>query len=130
MTYKQRQLKARETWIKCFEELGSISKAARKCGVPRSTIYRWLNRYKVEGKESLKGKSQRPKRLAKQKITHQLESLIITIRKEYKFGPQRIQMHLLCVHNLNISATTIWRVLKKKEIPNLKKYRRQNEYIN
>jgi transposase InsO family protein len=30
--------------------------------------------------------------------------------------------------DLIISSATIWRVLKKNEIPNLKKYRKQNEY--
>ena len=108
--------------------MGSISKAARKCGIPRSTLYRWLNRYREEGKESLGGKSKRPKRLANQKITEHLEDLIISARKNFKFGPQRIQTYLLRMKDLNISSPTIWRVLKKNEIPNLKKYRKQNEY--
>jgi IS30 family transposase len=76
----------------------------------------------------LKGKSKRPKRLANQKITEQLENLIISARKEFKFGRQRIQTYLLRVKDLDISSATIWRVLKKNEIPNLEKYRKQNEY--
>lgn len=128
MTSKQRQIKARERWIKCYEDQGSVSKAARKCGIPRSTLYRWINRYKAEGKDSLQGQSKRPKILAKKKITAQLEALIKSIRTEFKFGPQRIRIHLLRIHDLDISAATIWRVLKKNELPNLKKYRKQNEY--
>lgn len=115
-------------WNKCYEDLGSVSKAARKCGIPRSTLYRWINRYEAEGKESLQGRSKRPKKLAKQKITDQVEALIKSIRTEFKFGPQRIQTHLLRVHGLDLSAATIWRVLKKNEIPNLKKYRKHHEY--
>jgi transposase InsO family protein len=130
MTSKQRQIKAREMWIKCYEELGSVSKAARKCGIPRSTLYRWINRYKTEGKESLKGQSKRPKILAKQKVTAQLEALIKSIRTEFKFGPQRIQTHLLRIHSLDLSSATIWRVLKKNEVTNLKKYRKQNAYTH
>ena len=87
-------------WIKCYEELGSVSIAARKCGIPRSTLYRWVNRYKAEGYESLKGKSKRPKKLAKQKINDTLEELIQSIRTEFKFGPQRIKTHLLRIHCL------------------------------
>ena len=128
MTTKQRQIKARETWIRCFEELGSVSKAARKCGIPRSTLYRWIKRYKAESNEGLQGKSKRPKKLARQKINEQLEELIKSIRTEFKFGPQRIRIHLLRIHNLDISTATIWRVLKKNDVPIIKKYRRQNEY--
>jgi transposase InsO family protein len=126
---QQRSIKARETWIKCYEQLGSVSKAARKCGIPRPTLYRWIKRYQIEGKESLKGYSKRPKKLARLKINEELEALIKSIRQEYKFGPQAISTHLLRLHSLNISTATIWRVLKKHEVPNLKKYRKQNEYI-
>src|SRR5688572_15593424 len=120
MIIKQRQIKAREMWIKYYEELGSVSKAARKCGIPRSTLYRWLNRYKAEGKEGLQGKSKRPKQLARQKINDHLEGLVKSIRTEFTFGPQRIRIHLLRIHNLDISAATIWRVLKKMRCPILK----------
>lgn len=87
MTPEKRQIKARETWIKCYEELGSVSKAARRCGIPRSTLYRWLKRYKSDGQESLRDRSRKPKTLAKQKINDELELLIKSIRIEYKFGP-------------------------------------------
>ena len=129
MTPEKRQIKARETWIKCYEELGSVSKAARRCGIPRSTLYRWLKRYKSDGQESLRDRSRKPKTLAKQKINDELELLIKSIRIEYKFGPQRIHTHLLRLHSIDISAATIWRVLKKNEVPNLKKYRKHNDYI-
>lgn len=128
MTLNQRQIRAREMWIKCYEELGSVSMAARKCGIPRSTLYRWIKCYQTNGKESLKGKSKRPKKLAKQKINASLELLIHSIRTEFKFGPQRIQVHLLRVHQTELSAATIWRVLKKAGVPALKKYRKKNEY--
>lgn len=55
MTPEKRQVKVREAWIKCYEELGSVSKAAKRCGSPRSNLYRWLKRYQTDGQESLKG---------------------------------------------------------------------------
>jgi len=74
MNARNRKLKGREIWIKTYQELGSVSKAARRCGIPRSTLYRWINRYKEEDKNSLKDRSQKPKKLAKQKITSELNS--------------------------------------------------------
>jgi len=44
MNSKKRKITARKNWIKIYAELGSISKAARRCGIPRSTLYRWVNR--------------------------------------------------------------------------------------
>lgn len=127
MDTKQRQIKARETWIRCYEQLGSISKAARKCGIPRSTLYRWIKRFKDNGKDALKGHSTRPKVLAKQKVSDELVTLIKAIRVEYNFGPQRISLHLLRVHNMDISAPTVWRVIKESGMPNIKKYRKHGQ---
>ena len=128
MHEEQRQIKARETWIKSVEELGSVSKAARKCGIPRSTLYRWLKRYKKDDKQSLCNLSKKPKTLARQKVDDQLEQMVRTIREELGFGPQRIQTHLLRIHAIDISVTTIWRILKKNNAPNIRKYRKHTDY--
>lgn len=125
----KRTIKARETWVKCYEELGSVSKAARKYGIPRSTLYRWIKRVELVGKDGLKGYSKRPKILAKQKINPELVELIKSIRTEFGFGPQRISLHLLRMHDQTISGPTVWRVLKDNNIPNIKKYRKHNDII-
>lgn len=60
MNSKTRKLKARKIWIETYQELGSVSKASRRCGIPRSTLYRWLNRYHISGQSALADISQRP----------------------------------------------------------------------
>jgi transposase len=129
MITKERIAKAREIWIECYKQLGSVSKAARKCGIPRSTLYRWIKRVKAEGEEGLKGHSKRPKRLAKQKVTQEFIDLIKSIRLNLTSAPQRICIHLLRMHNLAISAPTIWRVLWNNNMPRIKKYRKHNDII-
>ncbi|MBJ7436102.1 MAG: transposase, partial [Acinetobacter sp.] len=119
----KRNLKARALWIKSYFELGSVSKAARKCGIPRSTLYRWIARYKQSGKDGLQDFSKKPHRLARVKITNKLEQLILETRKQHKFGPQRIQTYLLREHNIKLSSPTIWRVLQKHDVKPLKRYR-------
>ena len=42
----ERNVGARLNRIVTYKKLGSISKAALKCGIPRSTLYRWILRYK------------------------------------------------------------------------------------
>jgi transposase len=123
MNQKIRKLKAREIWIKSYEQLGSVTKAAKRCGIPRSTLYRWLKRYKQKRVIGLQDISQKPQRLAKQKVTNKLRELVIRIRGTYKFGPQRISTHLLREHKIEISAPTVWRILQDYEVKPLKRYR-------
>ncbi|MBE7173253.1 MAG: IS481 family transposase [Williamsia sp.] len=126
MHTNQRYIKARENWIKCYEELGSVSKAALKCGIPRCTLYRWIKRFKENGKDALQGHSKCPKHLAKQKISSELTQLIISLRNQYNFGPQSISVHLLRMHSIEISPPTVWRVLKQQQLPNLRRYKGKN----
>lgn len=128
MTNKLRKIKARTTWVQIYEQLGSISKAARRCGIPRSTLYRWVNRYKTEGVDGLKDKSQRPNKLGKLKLTTDIEKLIISLRQKHKFGPKRINITLIRNYNINLSPSTIWRILKKHNIPAIKRYRKRDNY--
>lgn len=126
MNAKRRKIKAREIWIKTYEELDSVSKAARRCGIPRSTLYRWLKRYNEGDENSLSDLSQKPKKLAKQKVTTELESIILSIRANHKFGPQAISTYLLRNHQIKLSTSTIWRVLTKHSVTPLKRYRKRS----
>lgn len=120
-----RKIRARSIWVDTYKKLKSVSKAARKCGIPRSTMYRWIRRYKEGSQESLQDISKRPKHIAKQIITPKLEKLILAIRSEFKFGQHRISTHLLRNHSIVISPTTVWRVLNNHDVKPIKKYRKR-----
>jgi transposase-like protein len=89
MNQQTHLIKARETWLKVYQDLGSVAKAARRCGIARSTLYRWIERFEQEGKEGLKDKSKKPHRLARLKVTQEQEQLILQIRKQYSYGQKR-----------------------------------------
>jgi len=124
MNSKNRKLKARENWIKLYKELGSVSKAARRCGIPRSTLYRSINRYETGGENSLVDRSQKPIKLAQQKTTEEIEKLILLLRQQHNFGPQSISTHLLRNHKIELSAPTVWRVLQRHAVKPLKRYKK------
>ncbi|MGE0207429.1 MAG: IS481 family transposase, partial [Candidatus Babeliales bacterium] len=127
MNSQKRKITARKNWIKIYGELGSVSKAARRCGIPRSTLYRWINRYKSDDENSLKDKSQKPINFAKQKVTAEIEKLILSIRDKHNFGPQNISTHLLRNHDIRLSSPTVWRVLNRHNVKPLKKYKKHQE---
>ena len=73
----------RQKWLELYAETGSVTKSALRCGIARSTLYRWINRGKEEGKSELSDKSKRPSRLANMKITPEIETIsLICVRRE------------------------------------------------
>lgn len=95
MKDNERQIRARKNWLKVYQDVGSVSKAALRCGVARSTMYRWIKRYSEAGESGLSDKSKRPKNLTNTKVSKEIESLILELRRKKKWGAQRISIHLL-----------------------------------
>ncbi|PSD44251.1 hypothetical protein C7E23_03450 [Elizabethkingia anophelis] len=86
MNKQQQQIKARKDWLKIYLEWGSVTKTALRCGIARSTLHRWIKRYKEEGEHGLSDKSKRPKTLSNTKITPEIESLLLDLRKKKTVG--------------------------------------------
>ena len=88
--------------------------------VPRSSFYRWKNRFDEEGQSGLYPKKPTPK-------THPLMTppavveKILHIRKEYKLGPMRIKYYLDRYHGIDISESTVYRVLRANGVNHLPK---------
>lgn len=128
MDKQARKVRAREKWLKIYEETQSVTKTALRCGVARSTLYRWKKRYDEQGRAGLSDKSKRPRRLANQKVDAYLEQLILQLRKKRKWGAQRISNYLKRTKRINISAMPVWRVLNRHEVPPIKKHRKKSDY--
>ena len=69
----------RQKWLELYAETGSVTKTALLCGIARSTLYRWINRQKEQGKSELSDKSKGPSRLANMKITPEIETIILNL---------------------------------------------------
>ncbi|RDV12975.1 hypothetical protein DXT99_22170 [Pontibacter diazotrophicus] len=83
MKKEEQKQKAREDWIKVYQQLGSVSKAALRCGIARFTLHRWIKRLPDEG---LADRSRRPYRLARQKWDDDVVSLIQDKTVEQRVG--------------------------------------------
>lgn len=102
-------IRMRQKWLELYAETGSVTKTALLCGIARSTLYRWINRGKEEGKSELSDKSKRPSRLANMKITPEIETIILNLRETRIWGAQRIANNLLR-KKIKFSAMTVWRM--------------------
>ena len=128
MKQAKRNIKARQKWLQIYEQLGSVTKASIRCGISRSTLYRWIERAKSDWESNLSDKSKRPTNLTNTKVTKEIETLILDIRKRRNWGSQRISTFLLRKNNLHLSTMTIWRVLKKNNVKPVVKRRKKSDY--
>ena len=74
-----RKIRMRQKWLELYAETGSVTKTALRCGITRSTLYRWINCEKEQGKSELSDKSKRSSRLANMKITPEIETIILNL---------------------------------------------------
>ena len=68
--------------------------------------------------------SHRPNRLGRQKFDDQQEMLVLQVRDEFKYGKLRNCSHLLRLHDLKISTSTIARILKKNSIKPVRRFKK------
>ena len=48
MKQSERNIRARQKWLQAYAQLESVTKAAVRCGISRSTLYRWIERAKSD----------------------------------------------------------------------------------
>ncbi len=101
-----RKQKAREKWLKIYEETGSVTATCNRCGIARTTLYRWIKRFKQSGFQGLSDESKRPPKYGNQKLENETEQLILQLRQR-KWGPQRISNYLKRTKGYSLSAIFI-----------------------
>jgi transposase len=103
-----------------------VAATCRYYGISRNVFYRWKRRYEDEGLEGLKDRSSAP--LYCPTVTHpDVVEKIIHLRQHYHFGPVKIRMYLKRDHDVEISASGVWRILKRlgmNRLPASQRYKR------
>jgi transposase len=100
------------------EVTGNVAKTCRYYGISRQVYYRWLRLYEEEGEAGLRERSRRPQRTPRG--THvDVVGKILYLRQSYHFGPQKISMYLQRYHDVAVSPSGVWRILKRLELNRL-----------
>lgn len=111
------------------EITGNVSKTCRYYGVSRQVFYRWKRLYEAEGAEGLRDRSCRPKYCPRETRT-EVVGKIIYLRQNYHFGPTKIAMYLKRYHDIEISNSGVWRILKRlgmNRLPASQRYKPHKE---
>ena len=125
---QERQVRHRLAMLRHAEEVsGSVAGTCRYYGISRQAFYKWRRRYEELGEEGLRDRSSRP-RVSPNATPTEVVGKIIYLRRSYHFGPHKIAMYLKRYHDIGISPSGVWRVLKRLEmnrLPASQRYRRQ-----
>jgi transposase len=114
-----RQVRHRLAVLRHAEEVtGNVAMTCRYYGITRQTYYKWRRRLDELGPEGLKDRSRRP-----QSCPHQtpvdVVGKILYLRQNYHFGPTKISMYLKRYHEVEVSPSSIWRILKRLDLNRL-----------
>jgi transposase len=124
----ERRARRRLAVLRHVEEVsGNVAATCRYYGISRQCYYGWLRRYEADGLDGLKDRSQRPHRLPRATQTEVVEK-IIWLRKHYHFGSAKIAMYLARYHDVTISTSGVWRILKRlglNRLPASQRYQRR-----
>jgi transposase len=126
---QDRQVRRRLAVLHHVEEVtGNVAMSCRYFGISRQLYYTWLRRYRAEGLEGLRERSRRPH--VSPNATHtEIVGKILYLRQHYHFGPAKIAMYLKRYHDVIISNSGVWRILKRVELnrlPASQRYQRRD----
>jgi transposase InsO family protein len=114
-----RQAQRRLAVLRHAEEVsGSVAKTCRYYGISRTLFYKWRRRYEEEGLSGLRDRSRRPKSSPSATPT-EVVGKVIYLRTNYHFGPQKISMYLKRYHDIEVSTSGVWRILKRLDMSRL-----------
>jgi len=103
-----------------FAQDWGVTKACREFEVPRSSFYRWKQKYEKAGQAGLY--RERPVAYHHPSRTPpEVMEKILELRAEYQFGALRIRYYLERYHGIKISESTVSRVLKAHGVNRLPK---------
>ncbi len=94
------------------EVTGDVAETCRYYGISRDLYYKWFRCYEAEGVAGLGDRSKRP--LTSPRATDlEVVGKILYLRQNYHFGLQKISMYLQRYHDVEISTSGVWRILKR-----------------
>jgi transposase len=100
------------------EVTGNVSLTCRYYGISRQCYYTWRRRYDAHGLDGLRDRSHRPQ-IGPNATRTEVVGKITYLRQHSHFGPARIATYLRRYHEIQVSSSGVWRILKRLELNRL-----------
>ena len=114
-----RRAKRRLAILRHAEEVtGNVALTCRYYGISRQVFYKWRQRYDQHGLDGLRDRAHRPQ-VSPNATRTEVVGKIIYLRQHDRFGPAKIAMYLRRYHDIQISHSGVWRVLKRLDLNRL-----------
>ena len=110
------------------EVTGNVALTCRYYGISRQVFYTWYRRYETEGLAGLRDRSKRPAHCPNE-TPSEVVAKVIYLRTNYHFGPAKIAIYLKRYHDVAISQSDVWRILKRVDLnrlPTSQRYQRHD----
>ncbi len=111
------------------EVTGNVSKTCRYYGISRQCFYKWRRRFEELGEDGLRDRSSRPHH-SPNETKADVVGKIVYLRRHYHFGPHKISMYLKRYHDIAISPSGVWRILKRLGINRLPSSQRHKRHVD
>jgi transposase InsO family protein len=111
------------------EVTGNVSMTCRYFGITRQAFYKWLRRYEEQGLEGLRDRSRRP-HVIPNATKPEVVGKIVYLRRNYHFGPHKISMYLKRYHDVEVSPSGVWRILKRLDMSRLPASQRYRRHVD
>jgi transposase InsO family protein len=100
--------------VECLDTCEHVCDVARRYGVSRASIHRWIKRFKEKGFEGLRDLSRAPI-CVRNKTSELVEGLVVRLRSEngLRYGPLRISFLMRRFHDITICPSTVYSILKR-----------------
>jgi len=110
------------------KETGNISKTCRHFGISREAFYQWKRAYEAKGESALINSKPCPQN-PKLRVPAAIEEKILYLRKHYYLGQLRISWYLKRYHDIKVSASGVWYVLKRNGLNKLPQNQRKRSMV-
>ncbi|MFG2339868.1 IS481 family transposase [Streptomyces yangpuensis] len=126
---QDRQAQHRLAVLRHAEEVtGNVSLTCRYYDISRNCFYKWQRRYQEEGLEGLRDRSSAPHH-SPNATDADIVGKIVYLRQNYHFGPMKIRMYLKRYHDIDITCSAVYRILKRlglNRLPASQRYKRRD----
>lgn len=104
--------------LKYAKARGNNKEAYEFFDIKKSTFYKWKKEYEKQGEKGLLRKKPVAHNFPNQ-IKPEIIEKVLQLRKEHQLGTWSIKWYLERYHNINISESSVYRILKRNKVNSL-----------